>query len=352
MIPEPQRDRTTVSGRRLGVMLPDELPPAQFIALVERAEALGYAELWLTDQRFWRDCYMGLALAARHSERLLLGPGVNDPFTRHPATIAMAIATLDELSNGRAQLGLGVGGSGIREMRLPKERPVRALQEAIELIQAMLSGERVHFSGEIFHLDGGRLGFAPVSPHIPIFVATHSPQVLRLCGRLADGVLLGNVAQREGLEEAILLVRDGERAAGRDAGSAVIDLRLEACIAEDEDAAMVAMKRRFAARLLATFPHWEYLERLRIEISPELRTGAETGNQEAVIAQLTDVAVRASALVGSAQRVNEQLRPLLALDVGRLTIRPHPCAGQDLDATMAAFAEHVWPAVCGQMMSR
>jgi 5,10-methylenetetrahydromethanopterin reductase len=291
---------------------------------------------------------MGLALAARHSERLLLGPGVNDPFTRHPATIAMAIATLDELSQGRAQLGLGVGGSGIREMRLPNQRPVRALQEAIHLIRAMLSGDAVHLSGDIFHLDGGQLGFSPVSASIPIFVATHSPQVLRLCGRLADGVLLGNVAHPAGVAEAIALVRDAERDAGRAPGSTAIDLRLEACVSDDETAALAAMKRRFAVRLLATYPRWDYLDRLRVEPSPRLRTAAETRNLDAAIESITDADVMATALVGSADRVREQLRPLLALDVERLTIRPYPCADQDLDATMSSFAERVWPAVCGE----
>lgn len=334
-----------------GVMLSDELPLEQFITLVELAESLGYSELWLTDQRFWRDCYMGLALAARHSERLLLGPGVNDPYTRHPATIAMAIATLDELSRGRAQLGLGVGGSGIREMRLPKERPVRALQEAIELIRAMLAGETVNYSGELFHLDGGRLGFAPYTREIPIFVASHSPQVLRLCGRLADGILLGNVAHRDGLAEAVQVVRAGEEAAGREPGTVVIDLRLEACISDDGEAALTAMRRRFAVRLLATFPHWGYLERLRIEASPALREAAERGDLERVMANLSDAAVMATALVGSVEQVTRQLGDLLSADVGRLTIRPYLCAGQDLDATMVAFAERVWPAVVGQAVS-
>lgn len=342
----------SLAGSGPGVMLSDELPPEKLIALVELAESLGYSALWLTDQRFWRDCYMGLALAARHSERLLLGPGVNDPFTRHPATIAMAIATLDELSHGRAQLGIGVGGSGIREMRLPKERPVRALQEAIELVRAMLSGEQVHYSGEIFHLDGGRLGFAPVNRSIPIYVATHGPQVLRLCGRMADGILLGNVATRDGVAEAAGLVREAEQAAGRAPGSTVIDLRLEACISDDEESAMAAMKRRFAVRLLSTYPHWDYLERIHIDVTPELRAAAESGTLDAVMAALTDAAVRATALVGSADRVVEQLRSLLELDVRKVTIRPYPCAGQDLDATMEAFAIRVWPAVTGMTAGR
>jgi 5,10-methylenetetrahydromethanopterin reductase len=243
---------------------------------------------------------------------------------------------------------LGVGGSGIREMRLAKERPVRALQEAIELVRALLTGEMVHFSGELFHLDGGCLGFSPHARGIPIFVATHSPQVLRLCGRLSDGVLLGNVAHRDGLAEAVQLVRAGEEAAGREPGSVVIDLRLEACISDDGEAALAAMRRRFAVRLLSTFPHWDYLQRLRIEVSLALQAAAERGDLAGVMANLTDAAVMATALVGSVEQVTRQLGDLLSSDVGRVTIRPYSCAGQDLDATIVAFATRVWPAVVGQ----
>jgi 5,10-methylenetetrahydromethanopterin reductase len=326
-------------------MLSDELPPDRLVTLVELAEGLGYRELWLTDQRFWRDCYMGLTLAARHSERLLLGPGVNDPFTRHPATIAMAIATLDELSGGRAQLGIGVGGSGIREMRLPRVRPVRALQEAIELIRAMLPGDIVHFEGETFHLDGGKLGFKPVSPDIPIYVATHSPQVLRLCGRLGVGVLLGNVATSEGLAAALTFLREREANSGRLSGSSPVNLRLEACISDDEPAAINAMKRRFAVRLLQTAPHWDYLDRLGIVPTSGMSVAAESANLDAMLLCLDDRAVRATALVGSPQSVIQQLVPLLEHGIDQLTIRPYPCAGQDLDQTIVAFANEVWPAI-------
>ncbi|MGI8689268.1 MAG: LLM class flavin-dependent oxidoreductase [Thermomicrobiales bacterium] len=328
-----------------GLMLSDELELRELIHLVELAEAVGYSELWYTDQRFWRDCYMGLTVAAQHSQRLRLGPGVNDPFTRHPAGIAMAIATLDELSEGRAQLGLGVGGSGLAQMRLPKEKPVRALREAIELIRAMLTGEVVQYDGELFHLDSGKLGFLPVRSSIPISVASHSPQVLRLCGRSADGVLLGNMANRAAIDEATQLIRDAEQSAHRPAGSVAINLRLEACIAEDEGTALVAMKRRFAARLIASYPQWEYLERLGVSPSPMLRSAAEAKAIDRVVATLMDADVRTTALVGSAAAVATQLGALLTPDIARVTIRPYSCAGQGFAATVEAFMTQVWPAI-------
>ncbi len=326
-----------------GLMLSDELVPADFLELVEVAERVGYEELWYTDQRFWRDSYAGLALAAQHSRTLRLGPGVNDPFTRHPATIAMSIATLDEISGGRAQLGLGVGGSGIAEMRLPKVKPVRALREAVELIRVMLTGERVDYDGELFHLDGGKLGFKPVRTSIPIYVASHGPQVLKLCGRLVDGVLLGNMARPEAVREAAALIREGEHAAGRPPGSVVVNLRLEACVCGHHEASLLAMKRRFAVRLIAYFPQWEFLEPLGVQATDEMRQAARARDVEELTALISDADVRATALVGSPASAAAQLTELLTPEVGRLTIRPYSCGQHGLEPTVRVFAEEVWP---------
>jgi 5,10-methylenetetrahydromethanopterin reductase len=326
-------------------MLSDELRPRDLIELVELTDSLGYGTFWYTDQRFWRDCYAGLTLAAVHSRHLKLGPGVSDPYTRHPAGIAMAIATIDEISDGRAMLGLGVGGSGIKQMQLPKERPVRALREAIELIRLMLAGGKVGYHGELYQLVDGSLGFAPVNRQIPIYVASHSPQVLRLTGQLADGVLLGNMARASAVDEAAAHVRQGEQHAGRGAGAASIHLRLEACISDDEQAALKAMKRRFAARLLASYPRWEYLERLGVVPGEALQAAAAAGAVPAMAEALSDADVRTTALVGDADAAAQQLAGLLTPDVAGVTIRPYACEGQGLDVTIQCFAERVWPRV-------
>ncbi|MBS34813.1 MAG: hypothetical protein CMO26_02685 [Thiotrichales bacterium] len=76
------------------------------------AEQLAYQKIWYTDIRFSRDCYLGLSVIAGATKQILLGPGVTDPYTKHPAMTAATLATLDELSDGRAILGLGAGDTG------------------------------------------------------------------------------------------------------------------------------------------------------------------------------------------------------------------------------------------------
>jgi 5,10-methylenetetrahydromethanopterin reductase len=327
-----------------GLMLSGEMRPAEFVEAVQLAESVGYSELWYTDQRFWRDCYSGLTLAAQHSERMLLGPGVNDPFTRHPATIAMAIATLDELTNGRAQLGLGIGGSGIREMKIPKERPVRALRECIEIVNSMLSQPHIDYEGELYFVRNAKLGFPPVRSHIPTFVATHSPQTLRLSGRIADGVLLGNMARPSAVEEATEIVRNGENKEGRPSGSCKINLRLEALISNNPEPAFERMKQRFAARMIASYPRWEYLARLEVHPTPEMHEYAEKKDQEGLANLLKTSDVQSNMLVGTIDDVIKQLVPLLRMNVDKVTIRPYAMQNESMLSTIEHFCSNVWPA--------
>lgn len=324
-------------------MLSCELEPGRLIELAQLAEDAGYEELWYTDQRFWRDCYAGLTLLAQHTSRLRLGPGVNDPFTRHPALIAMAIATLDELSEGRAQLGMGVGGSGIAQMHLRKERPVRALREAIELIRLMLTGESVNYEGEVFALSGGRLGFQPRRAAIPVVVATHSPQMLNVCGRVADGVLLGNLGRPEAIANAVAIVRAGEREAGRPPGSVAINLRLEALISDDRKTALDQMRQRVASRFVATYPNWDFLGNRAEEASSELLDAVQAKNIDEVAQRLTDADLQATALVGDPDEAALHLATLLSPEIARVTIRPYGYEGHDQSATIGTFATHVWP---------
>jgi 5,10-methylenetetrahydromethanopterin reductase len=332
-----------VSMAKPGLMLSSELPPRELLELARLAEDLDYGQLWYTDQRFWRDCYIGLSQIASVTSRIRLGPGVNDPFTRHPALIAMAIATLDELSDGRAQLGLGVGGSGIAQMKLPKHRPVRALREGIEIIRLMMSGERVEYEGEVFTLVDGSLGFKPVRDQIPIYVATHGQQVLKLSAKLADGVLLGNMGRREAVEWAAATVRSAEQSAGREKGQVKIDLRLETLISDDGDQALAVMRARLAHRLVASYPNWDFMGGQRDLMHSGIAEAARRRDLKEVQSLLSDEDVRSSVLVGSPDAVADQLSQILTPDVGNVTIRPYSVPGMSQGVTVRLFAERVWP---------
>jgi 5,10-methylenetetrahydromethanopterin reductase len=221
---------------------------------------------------------------------------------------------------------------------------VRALREAIELLRMMLTGQKVNFDGELIHLNGAGLGFTPVRSRIPIFIATHSPQVLKLSGALADGILLANMANRSAVSHATSILRESERENGREPGSVAVHLRLETCISDNEARALDVLRDRFAVRLVNSYPRWDYLEDLGIKPSQEMRDAAAAKRREGVAAQLSDDDVRASTLVGSAAHVAEQLLNVLTPEVNKVTIRPLD-AGEGLENTISSFINKVWPSV-------
>src|ERR1700744_2792109 len=123
--------KTPVVTPALGLLLFSDYTTQELVDLAVLSEALGYRDFWYTDVRFARDCYLGLAAVAARTRTIRLGTGVTDPYSRHPALTASAIATLDEMSDGRAVLGLGTGGAGFRELGLERKLPVAALRETV-----------------------------------------------------------------------------------------------------------------------------------------------------------------------------------------------------------------------------
>lgn len=178
---------------RFSVLLNAEHEHRQLMWYAWLVEELGFQTLWYADERFYRETYTGLAACAVTTSRLLLGTGVTDPFTRHPALTAAAIASLDELSEGRAILGLGAGISGYHNLGIKLERPARRLREAILVIRRLLAGERVTLEGETILIRNAALKF-PARSAIPIVLAADGPLVLRLAGEVADGVMVAHCA--------------------------------------------------------------------------------------------------------------------------------------------------------------
>ena len=338
----------------LGLLLNAEYPLAELARLGRVSEELGYRALWYTDIRFARECYLGLAAIAGATHELKLGPGVTDPYTRHPAITAASIATLDELSGGRAQLGLGTGGHGFGALGIERRLPVAALRETVQTVRALIAGEQVETQGKVVSLARSRLDFDPVRRRVPIYIATHGPQISRLAGEIADGVLIANTLLPEMLAFYLGRLRDGAARIGRDMSSLNVGLRVEACIADDFDAAFDVMRRRMASRLIGQYPHWDYLKEMGIDMPDAFTQIAKRKDQsllDEAAKALPEQVVEATVLAGDPQRVAEQLAGVLRREVATITIRPHHVAGDSVESVIRAFAQDVMPRVA-QILSK
>ncbi len=178
--------------RRLAVSVGFGGNPEQNKQIIERikvAEEVG-VEAVFTAETWGRDQFSLLTQIALQTSKIKLGTGIAPVYGRSPGVLAMTAATLDELSGGRVILGLGTSGARVIEHWHGEKfsKPIRRTREYVEIINLMLSGEKVFYEGEIFKLERGfKLLFEPVRKHIPIFVASISPKSMESVGEVADG---------------------------------------------------------------------------------------------------------------------------------------------------------------------
>ena len=178
---------------RLGMVLYHGLESGPELESYARAaETAGYESLWVTERYFHEETFTLLGFLAAVTQRMKLGVGVTNPYTRHPALLAMASATLDRVSGGRFILGMGRSEPFIIRDRLGLDyrQPRTVLAEAVGSVRHLLAGERVDATGKQATLRDTRLAILPVQQPLPIYLAALGPQALRLAGAIADGVIL------------------------------------------------------------------------------------------------------------------------------------------------------------------
>lgn len=174
----------------VGVQLLADAPVPHLVELAQEAERLGFTKCWVFDEGVaTRDAFVTLGAIAQNTTTLHIGTGITNPYTRHPAQTANAIATVDELSGGRAFLGIGAGGTlALEPMGLKRQQPLVALREVLDTFRPLFRGERVTYEGEVVRLKDAHLDFA--RPDLPIWIASRGQKILTLAGQAADGVIL------------------------------------------------------------------------------------------------------------------------------------------------------------------
>ena len=207
---------------------------------VRLAESVGFDHIGVADsQSLFRELIVSLTVAAMDTERVHLGPSVTNPLTRHPAVLASAIASLNELSGGRAFLGIGTGDSAILNLGL---RPARlaTLREYIAALRSFMAGEPGEYRGREGHVSW-------IREPAPIMMSAEGPRTLRIAGEIADRVMIHTGLTPEILEDTVAHVRAGEWHVGKPLGATQVWAFAKCNIANDHDAAIDEIKMALAA---------------------------------------------------------------------------------------------------------
>jgi 5,10-methylenetetrahydromethanopterin reductase len=182
------------SSPRLGVRLHGGLAPERSADLARAAEAQDFASVWFAENPMERGVMAAMAACAVATRHVELGVGVWNPYLRHPAQIAMEIGALDELSGGRASLGLGSGlAAPIKRLGIDNTRPLGALRDAFAIVRGLLAGGSVTYTGTVFSVEDAKLSYTPPRPNLPLLMAARGPRALALCGKIADGLIISNM---------------------------------------------------------------------------------------------------------------------------------------------------------------
>jgi 5,10-methylenetetrahydromethanopterin reductase len=316
---------------------------------VRDCEAWGYDFFWHADERFFRDVYASLALCALETRRMKLGVGVTDPYSRHPALTAMGIATVDEISNGRAVLGIGSGVAGFAEMGIEIRKPAKAIREAIVLIRQLLTNQPVTVEGEFYQFDNGILS-VPGRADLPIYIAGKGLLNIQLAGEIADGLIISSCVSDISIDETRALLAKGAAKAGRSPEEVALASRVNVSISDDGDRARQAVKPMLAALLVSKKPDFSFLDPLGLRLSSALadavaatRYGHDNAEMWRVTDLIPDEFTAALAVAGTPAEVAQSIRRMAQRGVTQFIAYPMPAAGDSADNVLRRLALDVMP---------
>jgi len=189
----------------------------EIVRLAKLAEEAGFDYVWFPHDTFMANTWVLTSAVAANTSRVRIGGVGINPYTTDPAEIATYIATLDDLSDGRAVLGLGLHTEGMVEWTgVDASDHIQRTREAVEIIRGLLRGETVDYDGEAFQwTDQCYLRFKPRRDEVPIYVCAFGPEYLALSGAVGDGSL-PMITPPESAARMVKMITDGARAAGRD----------------------------------------------------------------------------------------------------------------------------------------
>jgi alkanesulfonate monooxygenase SsuD/methylene tetrahydromethanopterin reductase-like flavin-dependent oxidoreductase (luciferase family) len=193
------------------------MPAEGITATAQLAEQLGFGELWFSEDCFFTGAMSGVTAALSVTERLPIGIGIVSAVTRHPALLAMELATMSRLYPGRVLPGIGLGvPAWLDQMGIRPKSPLSAMRECIVNVRALLSGEEVTLDGKVFKFDAVQLVHLP-DERLPIYTGIVGEKGLRLSGEVSDGTVLSVLAGPTYVRWARERIAEGALEAGRSA---------------------------------------------------------------------------------------------------------------------------------------
>ena len=314
--------------KEFGLAMTGVFPVREAVELAKTSERMGLGSVWFAEDYFFRGGIPYMAAASMATEKIRIGLGVVNPYSRHPALIAMEFATIDEMCNKRAVFGLGSGVPyWMSQMGFDFKKPLSRTRECVEVVRKIMTGESITHEGRFFTTKDVKLIFEPVRKEAPIYLAFEGKMGLKLSGEIGDGVILSIFNTPSYVKFAWERIEVGAKKAGRSTEDFEMVSYLPIVINDDIDKAMKIAKD-FAKLYL---PHSQgggpLMEHAGVSVEETASYLKATEDGKDVTELITDKAIQALCVVGNVESCIKQIQEIV--NAGANTPVAFPVPGTD-----------------------
>lgn len=282
--------------------------------LAKLAEDAGFDTIWITDHYNNRDVYSTLAILSLATSRVKLGTGVTNPYTRNVAVTASSIGSINEISGGRAILGIGPGDKATFDaMGIAWEKPLSAVRESVRALRELLAKKRVNAYG----MKGAQLAFPPGK--IPIYIGAQGPKMLEMAGMIADGVLV-NASHPDDFKYAVPLIREGAKKAGRDPEE--VEIAAYTSFSADKNGDKAANEAKIVVAFIVAGSPETVLSRhgIKPEVAAAVSGAIARGDFGSALGAVSDEMINAFSVSGTPDDCRARVEDLLATGVTQIVV--------------------------------
>ena len=246
------------STQSVAIYLQDAHPIREGMQFAQYAESKGFDAVWQAESRLVREATVPMAAFASVTDRIKVGSGVVDCWSRNPARLAATFSTLDDLAPGRVILGIGAWWDPLaQKVGIDRAKPLRVMREIVTSVRALLNNETVTFHGEYVHLDGVELDYVYQDRRpkdVPIYIGATGMQMMELTGEIADGAVLNYLVSPDYNDQALEALEIGAAKSGRSLND--IDRpQLVVCSVHEDRQTALDMARMMVTQYLGQQPH-------------------------------------------------------------------------------------------------
>jgi alkanesulfonate monooxygenase SsuD/methylene tetrahydromethanopterin reductase-like flavin-dependent oxidoreductase (luciferase family) len=314
------------------------LTSLDYMALAEQAERAGFESFW-TNEEIGYDSLALMSAASQRTERIKLGTAIVNCYTRSAFQLAMATATLDELSGGRAVLGISTGHTPWNDLGhgIPIEAPVARLREYVQFLKKALTGDPFTHDGRFFPGVDTQLHFEPVRRTVPIHIAAGRPQMTKLAGEVADGIILNVVTANYVRNTVLDRFYSAARDAGRDTDALEVTTLVTCCVSDDRNEALDQARSTFAFRIRRNLGMLDILAPEYHEETRYLHNLIQAGKREQAESEASEELVTQIMNAGSADDVWNGLQKYFDAGCTRVVAVAYPRSRIDIERMINAL---------------